>query len=75
MEIHEFPQAFVNFDRNSKKTIQILQNSGIPQDCETAGIGILEKLLLFFLEILKFLGTQFSAVHRGEGWIFSGIAQ
>ena len=47
------------------KPFKILQNSGIPQEFESAGFGILHKLLLSFLEILKFLGTQFSVVHRG----------
>ena len=57
----------MNFDLNSSKTIQNLQNSGIPQDFELAGFRILHKLLLSFLEILKFLGTQFSVVHGGGG--------
>ena len=52
-----------------------MQNSGIPQDFESAGSGILLKLQLSFLEILKVLGTQVSVVHGGGGWIFSGIAQ
>ena len=34
-------------------------------DFESAGVGILQKLLLFFLEMLKLLGTQFNVVHRG----------
>ena len=50
-----------------------MRNSGIPQDFESAGSGILQKLQLSFLEILKFLGAQFSVV-QGGGWIFSGIA-
>ena len=67
---------------------KFLRNFGIPQDFGPAGYGILQKLQLSFLEILKFLGTQFSVVH-GDGvggggvlvcvcvcvWIFSGIAQ
>ena len=44
-----------------------LQNSGIPQDSESVGFRILYKLLLPFLEILKFLGTQLSVVHGGDG--------
>ena len=44
--------------------MKVLQNSGIPQDFES---GILHKLLLSFLEILKFLGTQFSVVNVGGG--------
>ena len=47
------------------KPFKILQISGIPEDFESAGFGILHKLLLSFLDILKFLGTQFSVVHRG----------
>ena len=58
------------------KPFKFLRNSGIPQDFELAGTGILQKLQLSFLEILKFLGTQLSVFHRGWGvWIFSGIAQ
>ena len=67
LEIHEFPPNFVNFNRNSRKTIQSL---GIPQDFESAVFGILQKLLLSFLEILNFLGIQFSVVHGGGGDIF-----
>ena len=47
-----------------------MQNSGIPQDFESAGSGILQKLQLSFLEILKFLGTQFGVVHGGGVDIF-----
>ena len=47
--------------------MKFLRNFGIPQDFESAGSGILQKLQLSFLEILKFLGTQFSVVHRGGG--------
>ena len=36
-----------------------------PQDFESVGSGILQKLQLSFLEILKFLGTQFGVIHRG----------
>ena len=42
-----------------------MQISGIPQDFESARFGILNKLPLSFLEILKFMGTQFSVVHGG----------
>ena len=52
------------------KPFKVLRNSGIPQDFESAGSGILQKLQLSFLEILKFLGTQFSVVHGGGGDIF-----
>ena len=47
------------------KPFKFLRNSGIPQDVESAGSGILQELQLSFLEILKLLGTQFSVVHRG----------
>ena len=59
-----------------RKTFEVLQNFGILQAFESARFGILQKLLLSFLEMLKFLGTQLSVVHRGEGggWIFSGTA-
>ena len=49
------------------KPFKFLRNSGIPQDFELVDSGILEKLQLSFLEILKFLGTQFDVVHRGGG--------
>ena len=62
-----FPKNFVNFDWISSKTYKTLRNSGIPKDVESAVFGMLHKLLLSFLEILKFLGTQFSVVHRGGG--------
>ena len=52
------------------KPFKILQNSEIPQDSKSAGFGILHKLLLSFLEILKFLGIQFSVVNRGCVGIF-----
>ena len=48
-------------------SFKVLQNSGIPQDFESAGFGILYKLLLPSLEILNFLGTQVSVVHGGGG--------
>ena len=57
----------VNFNRNSRKTIEFFRNSGIPQDFESAGSGILQKLQLSFMEILKFLGTLFSVVRWGGG--------
>ena len=47
------------------KPFKVLRNSGIPQDFESEGFGILHKLPLYFLEILKFVGTQFSVAHRG----------
>ena len=51
-----------------------MRNSGILPDFESVGSRILQKLQLFFLEILKFLCNQFGVVHGGGGWIFSGIA-
>ena len=54
-----FQKSFWILTGIPRKPFKILQTSGIPQDCETAGFGILQKLLLFFLEILKFLGAQF----------------
>ena len=56
---------------------KILQNSGIPQHFESAEYGILHKLPLYFLEILKRLGTPLTVVHGGGGGgggIFYGIA-
>ena len=38
-----------------EKPFTFLRNSGIPQDFESVGSGILQKLKLSFLEILKFL--------------------
>ena len=49
------------------KPFKVLRNSGIPQDYESADSGILQILQLSFLEILKFLGTQFSVGHGGGG--------
>ena len=66
----KFHPNFWNFDQNSRKFIEVLQKSGIPQNFESAGSGILHKLLLSILEILKFLGTQFSVVHWGGVDIF-----
>ena len=51
------------------KPFKMLQNSGIPKDFESAGFEILHELFLSFLEILKFLGTQFSVVHGGGGGV------
>ena len=45
---------------------KVLQNSGIPQDFEWAGFGILQKLLLSFLE------NWVSSI--GGVWIISGMA-
>ena len=65
----------MNFDRDSTKIIQSLAKFCSSQHLESATFRILQKLLLSFLEILKFLSAQFSVVHPwGEGGIFSGIA-
>ena len=56
------------------KTIQNLAKLWNSQDSESAGLEILYKLLLPFLEILKFLSTRFSVVHKEGVWVFSGIA-
>ena len=71
------PQIFGTLTGILGNSFKVLQHSGILQDFESAGFGILHKLLLSFLEILKFLGTQLSVVHGGGGewWIFSGTAQ
>ena len=69
---HKFPPNFANFNPNSRKTIQVLakfwNSSRFAKN--------LQKLQLSFLEILKFLGVQFSVVHwvGGGGGVFSGIA-
>ena len=65
-----FPQIIGILTGLRGNSFKVLQNSGIPQDLESAGFGILHKLLLLFLEILKFLGTQFSVVHWGGVDIF-----
>ena len=64
-----FPKILWILNGIPGKPFKILQNSGIPQDSESAGSGITYKLLLPFLEILKFLGTQFSVVHGGGGGV------
>ena len=67
------PQIFGIFTGIPGNSFKVLQNSGISQDFESAGFGIVHKLLPS-LEILKFLGTQFSVVHRGGVdifWIFT----
>ena len=53
-----------------RKSFQVLRNSGILQDFQSVGAGMLQKLLLSFLEILKFLRTQFSVLDRGCEDIF-----
>ena len=63
-----FPQIFGILAGIPGNPFKVLQNSGIPEDFESAGLGILHKLLLSFLEILKFLGAQFNVVHGGWGW-------
>ena len=67
-----FPQIFGILTGIPGNSFKVFQNSGIPQDFESAGCGILHKLLCF-LEILKFLGTQFGVVHRGCVDIFWDI--
>ena len=61
----------MNFDQNPGipgKPFEVLKNSGIPQGFESGSFEILHKLLLLsFLEILKFLGTQFSILQLGGG--------
>ena len=56
-------QPQLRYDKNLMIPLKFLQNSGIPQDFESVGSGILQKLQLSFLEILKFLGTQFGVLH------------
>ena len=49
-------------------SFKVLQDSGIPQDFESAGFGILHKLLLSFLEILTFWEpTSVSSIGGGGG--------
>ena len=67
MDSINFPQIFGVLTAIPGNSFKVFRNSGIPQDFESAGFGILYKLLLSFLEILKFLGTQFSVVHGGGG--------
>ena len=71
MEIMNFPKILWILTRIPGKPFKVVRNSGIPQYFESTGFEILPKLLLSFLEILRFLGTQFSVVHKGV-WIFSG---
>ena len=68
-----FPQIFGILTGIPGSSFKVLQNSGIPQDFESAGSGVLHKLQLSFLEILKLFPNSVSSI---EGvWIFSGIAQ
>ena len=57
-----FLQTFWILTGIPRRPLKVLQNSGISQAFESPRFGILQKLLLAFLEILKFLGTQFSVV-------------
>ena len=66
----KFCEFLPEFDENHS---EILQNSEIPQDLESVRFGILQKLLLSFLEILKVLSTEFSVVRRGVVDIFWNI--
>ena len=52
------------------KTIQVLRNSGIPQDFESAGFGILHKLPLYFVEILKLLGTPLEKIDQRQMMVY-----
>ena len=61
------PQIFGILTGIPGNSFKVLQNSGTSQDFESEEFGILHKLLLCFLEILKFLGTQFDVVHGGGG--------
>ena len=45
LEFHEFPRNLWILTRIPEKSFKILQISGIPQDFESAGFGILHKLL------------------------------
>ena len=49
----------------TRKPFKVLQSFRIPQDLESARFGILQQLLLSFLEILKIISTQFSVVKEG----------
>ena len=64
----KFCKFWPKFQENHSKSCKIQEF--LPQELESSGFGILHKLLLSFFEILKFLGTQFSVVHRR--WIFFG---
>ena len=69
LEIHEFPQILWILTEILRKLYEVLQNSGI-SNLESARFGILQKLLLSFLEILNFLSLQFSDIYRGYVDIF-----
>ena len=63
-----FPKFLWILTRIPRKSFKVLQNSGILQYLvELAMFGILQKLLLSLLEILKLLSTQFSVVHTTVG--------
>ena len=67
LEIHKFLQNFVNFYRNSRKTIQIFAKFWNSSRFWISRFWNPAKLQVSFLGILKFLGTQFSVVHGGGG--------
>ena len=62
----KFCKFWPKFQENHSKSCKIQEF--LHQELESSGFGSLHKLLLSFLEILKFWGTQFSVVHRR--WIF-----
>ena len=57
-----------------EKPFKVMRNFGISQDFESVGFEILQKLLLSFLEIMKFLGTNLMLFIEGV-WTFSRTAQ
>ena len=74
LEVDKFLQSFVNLNRNSRKTIQIFAKFWNSSRFWISRFWIPQKLQLSFLQVLKFLGTQFGVVHLGGGGVFSGIA-
>ena len=70
-----FPQILQILSGIPGKPFKFLQNSGIPQHFESAGLWNPAKTAVVLLGNPDVLGTQFCVVHRGAGWIFSGIVQ
>ena len=62
-----FPQIVKILTEIPGEPFKVLWNFEIPQDFEPEGSGILQKLQLSFFKVLKFLGTQFSVIHREGG--------